>query len=864
MSNNRKWRKVGRGGHYELVDGDEVLETVKKGRSTWFVEGQRDAWYKTAKDAKRAAEKRADTKKARERLGVPPHAKRARYDNLGLGVLSGDWIVNRGHGWELAAPHPDNTERRAAIKAEAESLRRHAEEEAAKEAQARAQKEAEALKSWLDSLEVDSGAEAIRGEDHDIQWTLRRQGQAIVLDRVAEWCPAWPGEPAKYVGADDGRPLLELAEEKRSAILGLCAETDRFLDPDAEGSGWRAMTSKYSGVCCVSGAPIHIGDAIYWRPSKGLGDGDVQVRNLPDAPMPAWCWVEARQGSPEYDGVPVGGIVQGQVREGLREMTEPGVVIDRIEDLRAHPARVDYTYWCRPLTDEERAEWDAEQAALSAETAIEEDPADAERELIAAAIADPHPVAARQLEAWRAADEPACTVVIDPAPAPRLLRLWIDRARRDAGRRQYERRSARLVELGDAALEIIDIEPRIVREATPERISAETMDRLLEVLERPMPDEGRDEDIARWRSWIEGGLRGWRALCIGAPGQWNDDWALYGIAAADDIAAESEWWGEARREAKSRPGDIRLLEILLPDDQRHEALAALAARQDEVRVTVMRHHPRQTEGATSWSADVAQRICPLVTSRAGEFTLEREWMAIAFLDLPGHETPEESGAPAPVPPGWAVLDDVELTRSGPVVELSSPYCDDATTDFRKIAGRRWESDRKVNVFVLEHEDAIRDLCLWYWGHAGDGEPVRVVDLDIEVRGWSGDDKIQLRGYEIAYKKYRDSRPALHDRAEVIEGKLQSRGGSRKNPRIESSGAVIRLRRVPREWALEIAAEWDRYITIHDPIAAWLDSLETGGDWERLKRSARDSDLEAARALYRGAERGAVQTRGEAE
>lgn len=64
---------------------------------------------------------------------------------------------------------------------------------------------------------------------------------------------------------------------------------------------------------------------------------------------------------------------------------------------------------------------------------------------------------------------------------------------------------------------------------------------------------------------------------------------------------------------------------------------------------------------------------------------------------------------------------IEITVDGDRLVVSTPYCPDSVAMARRIPGRRWDADRKVNTFPATARQAVwAMLKACFAGHTGNG------------------------------------------------------------------------------------------------------------------------------------------------
>lgn len=145
--------------------------------------------------------------------------------------------------------------------------------------------------------------------------------------------------------------------------------------------------------------------------------------------------------------------------------------------------------------------------------------------------------------------------------------------------------------------------------------------------------------------------------------------------------------------------------------------------------------------------------------------------------------------------------DVSIEVEGDYVYVDAPYDEDFIKGVRSLRGK-W--DKPYWVFDARDEDRIRSLCLKVYGDNGiAADKLVTVRIDAEKYDkWPGQE-IRIAGRALVRRMERDRAVQLAPRTHVVEGAFKSRGGSRKNPRIEKvEGVVLEVRDIP----LSVAAK----------------------------------------------------------
>lgn len=168
---------------------------------------------------------------------------------------------------------------------------------------------------------------------------------------------------------------------------------------------------------------------------------------------------------------------------------------------------------------------------------------------------------------------------------------------------------------------------------------------------------------------------------------------------------------------------------------------------------------------------------------------------------------------------------VSIDVTDNTVRVRSPY-NHEFIDAAKEIGGKWSDPYWV--FDARDEDRVRDLCLEVYGEDGrEIDPDEAVTVRLDVRRESeGNDRVVLAGRCLVRKYDRDKPPTLSDGVVVVEGGYPSRGGSRKNPRLEpKSTCVIEVRDISPSAARRMLEEVDGEIVEGDPEAAALSRIK---------------------------------------
>lgn len=172
---------------------------------------------------------------------------------------------------------------------------------------------------------------------------------------------------------------------------------------------------------------------------------------------------------------------------------------------------------------------------------------------------------------------------------------------------------------------------------------------------------------------------------------------------------------------------------------------------------------------------------------------------------------------------------VYKTKDGRVA-LSSPYHPSLPAKAKALGGK-WYADPGIWAFDARDEERVRDLAREVYGT--DGEEVPTVTVRYRL---SGDDYYRRSlfkfGRELATRSYRDSDVRLGEGVIVVEGKFDSSGGSRRNPRLSGDKVILEVRDVPaglveedERTCIVTAASWRRE-TLETRIAELEAELET--------------------------------------
>lgn len=154
--------------------------------------------------------------------------------------------------------------------------------------------------------------------------------------------------------------------------------------------------------------------------------------------------------------------------------------------------------------------------------------------------------------------------------------------------------------------------------------------------------------------------------------------------------------------------------------------------------------------------------------------------------------------------------DVKIEETGGRIYLTSPYNPDMPPRAKKIGGR-WDGTRKAWGFDARDLDRVKGLAREFYGtdgsapEEGDLVTVRIRLGDHEV---SGTNYATFAGRRIAERPGRDDDVTFAANVVQVEGNLDHRGGSVRNPRIEAGDDVIvEIRDLPRA-ALSVEREED--------------------------------------------------------
>ena len=130
------------------------------------------------------------------------------------------------------------------------------------------------------------------------------------------------------------------------------------------------------------------------------------------------------------------------------------------------------------------------------------------------------------------------------------------------------------------------------------------------------------------------------------------------------------------------------------------------------------------------------------------------------------------------------------------VTVDSPFNRSFVEKAKELGGKWSRPVRDVWNFDGRDEARVRQLCMDVYGT--DGSPMPTVTMRVNLDEASDMyDELIIGPIQVLRKTSRDVKPKLGDGCIVIEGGLQSYGGSRANPRITfDKGTVIEVRNVP--------------------------------------------------------------------
>lgn len=159
---------------------------------------------------------------------------------------------------------------------------------------------------------------------------------------------------------------------------------------------------------------------------------------------------------------------------------------------------------------------------------------------------------------------------------------------------------------------------------------------------------------------------------------------------------------------------------------------------------------------------------------------------------------------------------VKIQINDEKVLVSSPYNKEFVSRARELGGK-WQNNQWN--FDARDEDRVRQLCLDVYGTDGSPMPTTTmrISLDEAMKLRINSDSELIVGPITVLRKFdRDSKPALGPGCIVIEGGLESYGGSRNHPRITyKAGTVLEVREVPRVIANQLAADYPEAYSMVD-------------------------------------------------
>lgn len=149
---------------------------------------------------------------------------------------------------------------------------------------------------------------------------------------------------------------------------------------------------------------------------------------------------------------------------------------------------------------------------------------------------------------------------------------------------------------------------------------------------------------------------------------------------------------------------------------------------------------------------------------------------------------------------------IEITEVNDKLRVVSPYDKNFIAKAKAIGGK-WNSGFKVWEFDCRDQKRVEELLGEVYGwispiNAGN----EVVTVRVDLRQWKNESRAFAFGREIARKPDRDN-IYLGPGVVVVEGVLQKRGGSQRNPCISNSGVIVEVRDIP-VGALDLAREQD--------------------------------------------------------
>lgn len=149
---------------------------------------------------------------------------------------------------------------------------------------------------------------------------------------------------------------------------------------------------------------------------------------------------------------------------------------------------------------------------------------------------------------------------------------------------------------------------------------------------------------------------------------------------------------------------------------------------------------------------------------------------------------------------------IEITEVNDKLRVVSPY-DKSFISKAKAIGGKWNSDFKVWEFDCRDKERVENLLGEVYGwispvNAGN----EIVSVRVDLGQWKNESRAFAFGREIARKPDRDN-IYLGSGVVVVEGVLQKRGGSQRNPCISNSGVIVEVRDIP-VGALDLAQEQD--------------------------------------------------------
>lgn len=132
------------------------------------------------------------------------------------------------------------------------------------------------------------------------------------------------------------------------------------------------------------------------------------------------------------------------------------------------------------------------------------------------------------------------------------------------------------------------------------------------------------------------------------------------------------------------------------------------------------------------------------------------------------------------------------SAGGTHVLLYAPYHPEMPAKARAIGGK-WQPSNKNWAFDIRDEQRVRDLACEIYGT--DGTPTQTVTVHLAVQYYG--QTLYFAGREIAHRPSRDSSVRLGHGVIVIAGGFDSRGGSVKNPRLDTKdGTILEIRDIP--------------------------------------------------------------------